>query len=206
MLWRGASDTATLKEAVPRGSLWVLYVVEQVLMICKVAVGGCARQLQREIVRFEAAGRGWREGWQGILGQRRRRDSVRAGTNENVSCIDDHPLLLEHRRSTLEILGYRVRIATNGHAAIKILEETSADAVLLEYRLEGIDAEAVAYQIKQRFPRLPIILLSAYFDMPERILWVVDEHLMKSELPEGLRRVIERVTVRPKANKERRTA
>jgi hypothetical protein len=30
-------------------------MVEQVLMICKVAVGGCARQLQREIVRFEAA-------------------------------------------------------------------------------------------------------------------------------------------------------
>jgi hypothetical protein len=44
-----------LKEAAPRGSLWVLYMVEQVLMICKVAVGGCARQLQREIVRFEAA-------------------------------------------------------------------------------------------------------------------------------------------------------
>jgi hypothetical protein len=38
-------------------------------MICKVAVGGCARQLQREIVRFEAAGRGWREEWQGVLGQ-----------------------------------------------------------------------------------------------------------------------------------------
>ncbi|MGA2990860.1 MAG: hypothetical protein ABSD88_10345, partial [Candidatus Korobacteraceae bacterium] len=47
-------------------------------------------------------------------------------------------------------------------------------AVLLEYKLEGMDAEAVAYQIKQRFPRLPIILLSAYSQMPERILWLVD--------------------------------
>jgi hypothetical protein len=68
-----------LKEAAPRGSLWVLNMVEQVLMICKVAVGGCVRQLQREIVRFEAAGRGWREGWRGMVGQLRRRDSVRAG-------------------------------------------------------------------------------------------------------------------------------
>jgi len=42
----GYSD---LKEAAPRGSLWVLYVVEQVGMICKVAVGDCARPLQREI-------------------------------------------------------------------------------------------------------------------------------------------------------------
>ena len=68
-----------LKEAALRGSLWVLYKVEQVLMICNVGIGGCARQLQGGIVRFEAAGRGWREGWQGILGQLRRRDSVRAG-------------------------------------------------------------------------------------------------------------------------------
>ena len=50
-----------LKEAARRGSLWVLYMVEQVLMICKIAVGGCARQLRREIVRFEAAGRGGEE-------------------------------------------------------------------------------------------------------------------------------------------------
>jgi two-component SAPR family response regulator len=40
---------------------------------------------------------------------------------------------------------------------------------------------------------LPIILLSAYADMPERILWLVDEYLMKSELPERLVWVIERV-------------
>jgi len=50
-----------LKEAAPRGSLWVLYMVEQVRMSCRVGIGGCARQLQREIVGFEAAGRGWRE-------------------------------------------------------------------------------------------------------------------------------------------------
>jgi CheY-like chemotaxis protein len=73
-------------------------------------------------------------------------------------------------------------------------EETSVAAVLLEYRQEGMDAEAIAYQIKQRFPNLPIILLSAYIDMPERILWLVDEYVMKSELPEGLVRAVEKVT------------
>ena len=50
-----------LKEAAPRGSLWVLYMAEQVLTICKVAVGGCVRRVQHEIVRFEAAGRGGEE-------------------------------------------------------------------------------------------------------------------------------------------------
>lgn len=29
--------------------------------------------------------------------------------------------------------------------------------------------------------------------MPERVLWLVDEYVMKSELPEGLKHLIERV-------------
>ena len=68
-------------------------------------------------------------------------------------------------------------------------------AVLLEYKQEGMDAEAIAYLIKQRFPNLPVILLSAYCEMPERILWLVDEFVMKSEPPERQSSVIERVTL-----------
>jgi CheY-like chemotaxis protein len=77
---------------------------------------------------------------------------------------------------------------------MKMLEETPVAAVLLEYKLEGMDAEAVACHIKQRFPSLPIVLLSAYSDMPERILWLVDEFVMKSELPERLVGIMERAT------------
>jgi len=41
-------------------------------------------------------------------------------------------------------------------------------AILLEYKYktEGMDAEAVVYQIKQRFLKLPFIPLSAYCEMP----------------------------------------
>jgi len=107
-------------------------------------------------------------------------------------CIDDRPQMLELRKATLEAQGYGVKLATNGYDAIKTLEEASVAAVLLEYKQEGMDAEAVACHIKQRFPALPIILLSAYSDMPERILWLVDEYVMKSELPERLVPIIER--------------
>src|SRR5208282_2529140 len=109
-------------------------------------------------------------------------------------CIDDLPQALELRKATLESHGYCVKIASSGYTAVKMLEETSVAAVLLEYKLDGMDAEAVACHIKQRFPNLPIILLSAYSELPERILWLVDEYVMRSELPEGLVRIIERVT------------
>ena len=57
---------------------------------------------------------------------------------------------------------------------MKMLDETSLAAVLLEYKEEGMDVEAAACRIKQRFPNVQIILISAYSEMPERVLWLVD--------------------------------
>ena len=111
-----------------------------------------------------------------------------------VLCIDDRPHVLQLRQAALEPYGYCVKIASSGYSAMKILEESPVTAVLLEYKQEGADAEAVASHIKQRFPSLPIILLSAYAEMPERVLWLVDEYVMKSELSERLVPIIERVT------------
>jgi CheY-like chemotaxis protein len=108
-----------------------------------------------------------------------------------VLCIDDLPQALELRKATLESHGYSVKVASNGGAALSLLEEAPVAAVLLEYRQEGIDAEAIACHIKQRFPKLPIILLSAYSEMPQRILWLVDEYVMKSEMRERLVPIIE---------------
>jgi DNA-binding NtrC family response regulator len=109
-----------------------------------------------------------------------------------VLCIDDRSEVLELRKATLESHGYRVKTATSGVTAMKVLEETAVAAVLLEYKQEGMDAEAIAHHVKQRFPGLPIILISAFSDTPERILWLVDEYVMKSELPDWLERIIER--------------
>jgi DNA-binding NtrC family response regulator len=121
-----------------------------------------------------------------------------------VLCIDDRPQVLELRKATLESRGYCVRLASSGSTAMKTLEETSVAAVLLEYKHEGMDAEAVACHIKQRFPKLPIILLSAYYEMPERILWLVDDYVMKSELPERLVPIIERAyRLTPRSHEQR---
>ncbi len=109
-----------------------------------------------------------------------------------VLCVDDRPETLELRKVTLESHGYRVKIASSGYSAMKLLDEASVAAVLLEYKEEGMDAEAIACHVKQRFPNLPVILLSAYAELPERILCLVDEYLMKSEFPGGLVRIIER--------------
>jgi CheY-like chemotaxis protein len=114
-----------------------------------------------------------------------------------VLCVHDRPQVLELRRALLESRDYCVRIASSGYAALKILKDTPVAVVLLEYNPEGIDAEAVALHIKQRFPGLPIVLLSGHSEMPARILRLVDEYAMKSRMPEGLVRIIEKVRRTP---------
>jgi two-component system response regulator HydG len=126
-----------------------------------------------------------------------------------VLFIDDRPQMLELRKATLESHSYCVKLASSGYAAIKTLDNTSVAAVLLEYKQEGMDAEAIACHIKQRLPNLPIILLSAYSEMPERVLWLVDDYIMKSELPERLLPIIEkahRPALRPNESLQRRRA
>lgn len=109
-----------------------------------------------------------------------------------VLCVDDHPQALELRKATLESQGYCVQTASSGYAALRILEGSSVSAVLLECKQEGMDAEAIACHIKQRFPNMPIILVSAFSETRHRVLWLVDEYVMKSGPPEGLVLVIER--------------
>ena len=119
-----------------------------------------------------------------------------------VLYIDDLPQAFELRKNVLESHGYCVKIASSGHTAMKLLENQPVAAVLLEYKQEGMDAEAVALHIKQRFPDLPIILLSAYAQMPERILWLVDEYVMRSEPAERLVPIIERAHKRSPLSSE----
>jgi len=111
-----------------------------------------------------------------------------------VLYVDERPTLLEFRKATLQSHGLSIETVLSESAAMETLAETSVDAVLLEYKQEGMDGEAIAYHIHQRFPNLPIILISAYCEIPERILWLVDEYVMRSEMPAGLLRAIERVT------------
>ena len=116
-----------------------------------------------------------------------------------VLCIDDRPQLLNLRKAALESQGYCVKTASSGYSALQMLHETSADVVLLEFKMEGLDPEAIACHIKNQFPTMPIVLLSAFSEMPEQILWLVDEYVLKSEISD-LARIIEQVRHRDNQN------
>lgn len=109
-----------------------------------------------------------------------------------VLYIDDQPEVVESRKTILESLGYTVVTAPNALAAMEILNTASVAAVLVEYKREGIAAEDVALHLPKAFPNLPIILVSAHPEIPDSILWLVDDYLLSSQLdllPESIARV-----------------
>ena len=69
-----------------------------------------------------------------------------------VLYIDDRPTLLELRKAILESHGLSIETVLSESAAMRLLEGTSVDAVLLEYKQEGMDREVLPITSANGFP------------------------------------------------------
>lgn len=112
-----------------------------------------------------------------------------------ILLCSDQPL--QSRKTGLEMLGYSVCTALNASSAVAALEQSDLAVVLLDYDSMSLDAEQVALNIRDRFPKQPIILLSAHSQTPRRLLWLVDEYVMTSEPIERASEMIEKFRREP---------
>ena len=100
-----------------------------------------------------------------------------------VLCVDDEPIGLSVRSMTLESEGYRVFSAENGPDGLRIFLAEAVDVVILDYKMPGMNGDVVAKEMKRMKPAVPILLLSAYVDLPRETLALVDKYLTKGEGP-----------------------
>jgi CheY-like chemotaxis protein len=111
---------------------------------------------------------------------------VNIGTNHNakgILCVDDEAAGLSVRKAVLELHGYRVLTATGGPEALALFADDRLDLVVLDYAMPGMNGDIVAQRMKALRPDLPIIMLSAYVDLPSETLALVDKSVTKGELP-----------------------
>ncbi len=107
-------------------------------------------------------------------------------------CVDDHESELVLRRAVLERNGYEVVTAPEGFAAVERAVAGDLAAVVLDYRMDGMDGEAIAKVLKARLPQLPIVMLSGY-DVPDRVKNLVDAFVAKAQPVEILLDAISKV-------------
>jgi CheY-like chemotaxis protein len=93
---------------------------------------------------------------------------------------------LRIRRTVLEHAGYRVLIAEDGPTGLELFRGNAVDGVVLDYYMPEMDGGAVAEAMRRERPQVPIMLLSAYINLPPETVALVDVTLLKGEGPREL--------------------
>ncbi len=79
----------------------------------------------------------------------------------SILVVDDNPLNQEVAQRWIEKTGARVTLADNGFDAVKIVEAQSFDLILMDLQMPVMDGFDATRKIREKFPVLPVIALSA---------------------------------------------
>jgi CheY-like chemotaxis protein len=99
-----------------------------------------------------------------MASERKRRQSIKAGTMKSVLVVDDDILIQRLLREELEEDGYAVSTVSNGREALSALKDGfhKPDVVILDLRMPSMDGlETMGHILKLRY-ELPVIIFSAY--------------------------------------------
>lgn len=100
-----------------------------------------------------------------------------------ILCIDDEALGLQIRKAVLERAGYQVLTAVDGLTGLSLFREQPIDGVVLDYYMPEMDGGTVAQTMRRERPEVPIMLLSAYINLPAEVVALADITLLKGEGP-----------------------
>ncbi len=104
-----------------------------------------------------------------------------------ILCIDDDPKTLELQKTILETNGYTALVAPDGPSGITLASEHPVDAVVLDFRMPGMDGGEVAEALWKQQPDLPIVICSGFLDaVPEWLRWFAAAFLQKGDGPQVL--------------------
>ena len=85
------------------------------------------------------------------------------------------------RKILLERAGYQVLTAADGFSGLELFATQPVNAVVLDYSMPGMHGGEVAKKMRQTKPEIPILLLSAYVELPSEVTSLVDVYMTKGE-------------------------
>jgi len=113
-----------------------------------------------------------------------------------ILIVDDDQNILRLYKEELEDEGYIIVTASNGQEAIERFEKEDPDLVTLDILLPDIDGIKLLRQMKEKKPRLPIIMSTAYDYRDDFAVWASEAYIVKSsdltELKATIKKLIEK--------------
>jgi CheY-like chemotaxis protein len=99
-------------------------------------------------------------------------------THATLLVVDDQEDVREVAVAQLEALGYRVVQAASGHLALDLVQRGQAiDLLIADYAMPGMSGIELARAMRERFPELPVLLVTGYVEARQ-----LDEQLGQARL------------------------
>ncbi|HTZ73269.1 MAG TPA: response regulator [Candidatus Aquilonibacter sp.] len=111
-----------------------------------------------------------------------------------ILCIDDEVAALQARKLLLESEGYEVIEARSGKEGLGLLQSHKVDLVILDYWMAGMNGTTTAQEIKKINPKIPIIMLSGYGELPGETVGVADRWILKGRATQELLDAVKALT------------
>lgn len=99
-------------------------------------------------------------------------------TKKTVLVVDDESDVLDIVAEMISDLGYHVQGVSSGEEALDLIAKTPVDLVISDVDLRGMDGISLARWIRNRFPHLPMAMMTAYAS--EDVLFMLKHKVVDS--------------------------
>ena len=82
-----------------------------------------------------------------------------------VLVVDDEPQVSAMLQETLNYLGYVAEVASSGEDALRALQDSQPNLLLLDVSLPGMSGVNVLERVHATYPHLPVVMLTGNVDL-----------------------------------------
>jgi DNA-binding response OmpR family regulator len=107
-----------------------------------------------------------------------------------ILVVDDDLHIQRLYKEEFEDEGYEVVVASNGQEAIEMFEKESPDIVTLDILLPDVDGIRILRQMKEKNPKIPVIMSTAYDYRDDFAVWASEAYIVKSSDLDELKTMI----------------
>lgn len=98
-----------------------------------------------------------------------------------ILVVDDEEAIRQLYQEELREAGYQVEVASDGHAALKMVQRSRPDLMTIDIKMPGMDGIELLRRVREIYRDLPIVICTAYGDFKLDFgTWASDAYLTKS--------------------------
>ncbi|HWR58573.1 MAG TPA: response regulator [Thermodesulfovibrionales bacterium] len=110
-----------------------------------------------------------------------------------ILIVDDDQHIRLLYKEELEEEGYEVVVAASGAEAMELFEKENPDLVTLDILMPDMDGIKLLRQMKEKKPRIPIIMSTAYDYRDDFAVWASEAYIVKSAELTDLKETIKKL-------------